>query len=142
MGQLFTIVCENHKCLYHAKLRQGPGMLSFARAMDFRDAVVNGEIDNVYAKSLFDTGAEIRTNGIYLCPHCKEFQTNEIYYVADNLEDGPNDEILYDAVFPFGEPRCSKCHAEMTLIKDILAPDVKCPKCGSTLRPESIGFFD
>ena len=41
MGQLFTIVCENQKCLYHAKLRQGPGMLSFARAIYFRDAVVN-----------------------------------------------------------------------------------------------------
>lgn len=142
MGQMFSIVCDNPQCHYHANLRQGPGMFTFARAMNFRDAVVNGEIENEYAKSLFDHGAEIRTNGIYLCPHCREFQTNETYFVADNLEDGPNDEILYDAVFPFGEPRCSKCQTEMTLIKEILSPDVRCPKCGGTLRPESIGFFD
>lgn len=142
MGQMFSITCENPKCRYHADLRQGPGIIAFARAMNYRDSVVSGEIKNDDAKALFEHGAEIRTNGIYLCSHCKEFETNEIYFVADNLEDGPNDELLYDAVFPFGTPKCSKCNGEMTLIKDILSPDVKCPKCGSTLIPESIGFFD
>ena len=142
MGQMISIVCENPTCRYHVALRQGTGMRGFSKKMDFRDGILNGEIENAVAKSLLEKGAQIRANGIYLCPHCREFQTNEIYFIADNLEDGPNDEILFDAVFPFGEPKCSKCQTEMTLIKDILSSDVKCPKCGGTLKPESIGFFD
>ncbi len=142
MGTIFSVTCENKKCKYNTILCEGTSMLKFAELLEFQDAVISDAGSNSSIAQKLKNGAKIMTNGIYLCPECKEFKINNTYYLMDNITVSPYGTLRYDISFPFNIPACDICNSELVYVKNILSSKVKCPKCGNKLKARKIGCAD
>lgn len=142
MGSIYSVTCKNKNCRYQKTLHEGPGMRAFAEMMNFRESILVDESSNPCASEKIKNGAKIMTKGVYLCPICKEFKDNDIYFLLENFTESPYGTIRYDVSFPFGNPFCDICNSELIYIKNILSSKVKCPKCDSILKARMIGHID
>lgn len=142
MGDIYSITCRNKDCRYHVSLRDGVGMMGFARLKNFEKALLEGEILNEKALTSIQNGARIKSGGTYLCPECKEFVSDNAYYLIENLTYSPFGTARYDVSFPFGEPCCQKCGSKLEFIRNVLSSKVKCPRCGGELKSRVAGCFD
>ena len=142
MGKTHRVICRNKNCQYSVKLREDDGVWGTYRMHKFEEGLLNGEIKNELARKRIEGGAEIHVNGIYLCPACKIFLNDEVYYLKENITISPFGTVRYDVCFPFGEPKCPACGTKgIVFIKNIRSGNVKCPKCGGDLKVYS-GFVD
>ena len=140
-GRFYHITCENKQCQYHVELREGTSWAGLLDISRLEEAVRSGKIDNPIAKNSLKNGAMIKTNAIYVCPCCKEFQNNSICYL-EKITETSLDEFHYEISFPFEKPVCEKCNNELIYINELeCSKEVKCPKCGGDLKVE-LGFFD
>ncbi len=142
MGTKYSVTCKNKNCKYHVELREGPGMIGFANMMRFRDQILSGEFSNPSVAEKLKNGARIHTRGIYLCPKCKEFKSNDTYFLLENFTESPYGTIRYDVTFPFDKPVCDVCDSELVYIKNIRSSKVKCPKCDSELNARLSAYVD
>ena len=142
MGEMYSVTCRNKNCRYHVHLREGVGMMGFARMKQFEQQIISGEVHNPAAQDSIHNGAKLRDGGIYLCRKCKEFKRSNTYYLIENLVYSPYGTPRYDVTFPFGEPTCDQCGDKLEFIRNILSSKVKCPRCGGELKGRPAGCFD
>ena len=142
MGEMYSITCRNKDCRYHVHLREGVGMIWFARMKNFEQQIISGEAHNPAAQDSIQKGAELRAGGIYVCHNCKEFKRDNTYYLIENPVYSPFGTARYDVVFPFGEPICDQCGDKLEYIRNILSSKVNCPRCGGELKGKTVGCFD
>lgn len=142
MGEMYSITCRNKNCRYHAHLREGVGMMGFARMKKFEQQIISGEVHNPAAQDSIHNGAKVCDGGIYVCHKCKEFKRHNTYYLIENLVYSPYGTPRYDVTFPFGEPMCDQCGDKLEYVRNILSSKVKCPRCGGELKSRPAGCFD
>ncbi len=114
----------------------------FRDMKNFEKAILSGELDYPDVKERIENGAHIGVRAVYLCPNCKEFQSNNVFYLVDNITVSPYGTVRCDVKFPFEKPICKKCNGELVYIKNVRSSKTKCPKCGSELKSGNIGFVD
>lgn len=148
MGRLVRAICLNPSCNYTKKLRYGTGWIEFANLWSFRESLLTGQENNPEAVKILRNDGELRSNGIYLCPTCKDFATSETYYchvICEFFEEYDYDgseETVYDTVFPFGIPKCEMCGTDLQYIDEDFFGSIRCPQCGGSAVLEMYGFFD
>lgn len=142
MGEKCSITCKNKECRYHKELRSGVGMFGFVEMKKFEKDILQGKIKNKIALESIKNGAQIHACGIYLCPQCHEFVSDDTYYLIENLTYSPFGTARYDITFPFGKPHCENCGSELEFIRNILSSKVKCPHCNGELKSRISAHFD
>ena len=142
MGDIYNVTCKSKECRYHATLRKGVGMWGFAQLRNYEKALLSGEITNEDVLFRVNKGGKIKSGGIYLCPTCREFMSDNTFYLIENLSYSPYGTPRFDVTFPFGNPVCKKCESQLEYIPKILSSKVKCPQCGGELKGKLAGCFD
>ena len=133
MGILYHVTCSNKECRYSAELREGPGIGNMRRMDRIEEQIRNGEIsvsDKII--ELLNAGEKLDCVTPFLCPICREFQTNDELYIFEPINVSPYGTIRdYKLHYVFGKPKCSKCGFELIHILNPRSSKTKCPKCGT-----------
>ena len=142
MGSIFSVTCRNKACRYHVELREGVGMMGFARLKKLEDQIISGEVHAPTVQDSLKNGSKLHCGGIYVCHECKEFKRNDAYYLIEDLVYSSYGTPRYDVTFPFGVPECDTCGDKLEFIRNVLSSKVKCPRCGGELKGRCAGCFD
>lgn len=103
MGRIYSMTCRNKSCRYHVELREGPGMILFARTKTLERNILNGDEEAPdEIKELLKTGHELECVATYLCPTCQEWQVGRFPYVFEPI-----------IVSPYGTIREYKVHCNV-----------------------------
>lgn len=142
MGILNNVKCRNPKCGYHAtNLREGPGMMGFARNCKRTEAILNGEENLPEVRKILEAGGKISSTAVYLCPKCRKFVSNDAQFLLEPKAD-ERGRKRNEVSFPFGTPTCSECGTELVLVPNVRSSKTKCPKCGNDMKTRIVGMFD
>jgi|GEM_PF-3483646 len=149
MGTINSVTCCNKTCRYHAELREGSGVIVFARERRLEEKIRNGDIEGVNPKAVEiirnapKLPFKVQTVGMYQCDECREFLNIREPYVFDYEEYKEDDSrFIVDGVYYlFQEPACPVCASRVRMIANIRSSKVKCPKCGDELSCVS-GYYD
>ena len=145
MGIFYYMTCRNKACRYSVELREGPGMLLFAREKTLEREIMNGEREAPdEIKNLLKSGHELDMVGNYLCPTCQEWKVVRHPYILELIKVSPHGaNIDYKVHFLNGNPKCEKCGGELEFIIRPRSGKNRCPKCGTdNMRVSHLGYYD
>ena len=145
MGRIYSMTCRNKACRYHVDLREGPGMILFARTKTLECNILSGDEEAPdEIKCLLESGNELECVATYLCPTCQEWQVGHFPYVLELINVLPYGTIRdYKVHFVNGEPKCEKCNTVLKFILNPRSSKNRCPKCGTdNMKVGNFGFYD
>lgn len=145
MGRIYSMTCRNKSCRYHVELREGPGMILFARTKTLERNILNGDEEAPdEIKELLKTGHELECVATYLCPTCQEWQVGRFPYVFEPIIVSPYGTIReYKVHYLDGNPHCENCGTELEFILNPRSGKNWCPKCGTdNMKVGHFGFYD
>ena len=154
MGDMLRYRCP--KCSFSFRFLEGVGRLYTFDYEKEVEKMKNGERGKILQKFFeeYPNGIVDLQDAIMQCPRCKNYSTNEIltmYILKPKYV--PDFEMI--CKFAFGDIRecnnyinfvkyyphkCSNCGDQLKIL-DKDSP-MYCPKCGSKLEKEDIGFWD
>ena len=143
MGIFYYVTCRN--CGYQKEVREGPGMIGFARIYTLEKKFKDGEIDAPDDfKRLLDLGYHLRSKATYLCPKCKKWVVKDDIYIRELLHVSPYGTIReYKMHYLNGVPKCDDCNTELIDILNPRSSKTKCPKCGcNNMKSSHTGYID
>ena len=145
MGIFYHVTCRNKTCRYSAEIREGPGMLLFARLKTMETDIKSGKKDApADIKALLAAGYELKCVATYLCPVFKEWQTQKYPYVLEKTQVSPYGTIREYKVHYLGdEPKCKTCGTNLEFILNPRSSKNCCPRCGtSDMKVGPKGYYD
>ncbi len=133
MGGFVSVKCRNKSCKYHVMLRVGVGVQGLREAEVMEQRILNGEVEaSDKIKSLLQSGEHLESNAIYLCPKCREWVTDNTYFVFEPIHVSPYGTIRkYKVHYLDKEPLCKECGSLLEYILSPFSSKTPCPKCGS-----------
>ena len=145
MGKFYYMTCRNKECRYRVQIREGEGMIGFARIMRLKEAILSGaEHVSPEIKQLLSDSFDLSGRGTYYCNECKEWKVISKPYIFESIHVSPYGTIRdYKVHYIYDAPVCDVCGSKVEFIPNPRSSKNKCPKCGmDDMRYGAGGYYD